>query len=117
MTIRTGRPESAAPTKFEKVPAVVYVTRDHSIDDNLILHHDNDAVDSFGFKKTFLFGNDEGQTRGAGPRRHAKCNGGHLGTNSAGGEKVRKDCSEQYGRFEFSHNCLQRVHGCIALLP
>jgi hypothetical protein len=37
----------------------------HAVDHHLILHNDDECVQTLGFEKTFFFGNDVGQRRAA----------------------------------------------------
>ena len=45
---------------------------EHAVDHDLILHDDDDRVQSFGFEETFFFGDDVGQRRAAVARGEAE---------------------------------------------
>ncbi len=58
--------------KVGKSSAVVDVARDHAVHDDLVLHDDDNGVETFAFEKAFFLGDDKGQRGAAVPCRQSE---------------------------------------------
>ena len=73
MTMRTGKPGEGRADEVGERAAIIDVECDDAVDDDLILHDDDNGVEPFGFEEAFFFGDHQGHRSAAGAGREAEC--------------------------------------------